>query len=230
MKENDHNSAEKDEILTWHLPSPATGIAGPYQYPITVLERRIEFLYSDWMNAHGHLGLRCSHIIDKQSRPWSDAAFSGVWSGSALFANAQGQGFQITLFLWHPDVTATITEGLHFINNRYLDFVQTRGLVSLVNNITTLFLSKASLCPIYCLLLRFWVLPGIVSESLGKREAGALVCNGCAVHCHLFALLHGIINRLRPVIVVLAGLLFYYFRYYEKSGTWSQISVNIYRI
>ena len=35
--------------------------------------------------------------ICKQWRPWSDAAFCGVWSGSALFANYPFRGLQITM-------------------------------------------------------------------------------------------------------------------------------------
>ena len=35
--------------------------------------------------------------ICKQWRPWSDAAFCDVWSGSALFANHPFRGFQTTV-------------------------------------------------------------------------------------------------------------------------------------
>ena len=50
--------------------------------------------------------LTCCNL-SKQCRPWSDAAFCGVWSGSALFANVQVRVLQIILFSLHSDITVT---------------------------------------------------------------------------------------------------------------------------
>ena len=63
--------------------------------------------------------------LNKHCRSWSDAAFCGVWSGSVLFANVP---FQV---LHWTDVTENNTAA---INNRYLEFVQSRGRISLVND------------------------------------------------------------------------------------------------
>ena len=38
--------------------------------------------------------------VCKQWRPWSDTAFCGVWSGSALFANYPFTGLPITMIKW----------------------------------------------------------------------------------------------------------------------------------
>ena len=45
--------------------------------------------------------------LSKQSRPWSDAALCGVWSGPALFANVPVQILQIALITRRSDVTVT---------------------------------------------------------------------------------------------------------------------------
>ena len=56
-----------------------------------------------------HLTLT-SFNLSKPCRPWSDTVFSGVWSGSALYAiapNVPVQVLQISLYQQHSDVTAT---------------------------------------------------------------------------------------------------------------------------
>ena len=65
-----------------------------------------------------------SCYLSKQCIPRSDATFCGVWSGFALFTNV----LQITALWRHSDKNSAA------INNRFLDFIQTRGLIPLVND------------------------------------------------------------------------------------------------
>ena len=71
-------------------------------------------------------------FLGKQCRPWSDAAFYGVWYGSVLFANVPVKVLQIALdtSLWrHSDKNSAA------INNRYQDYVRMRDWMSLVNDL-----------------------------------------------------------------------------------------------
>ena len=75
-----------------------------------------------------HLTLNFRNF-SKQCKPWSDAAFCGVWSGSALFANVPNVQVQVlSTALWHHSDKNSVA-----INNRYLGFVK-RGLITLVND------------------------------------------------------------------------------------------------
>ena len=93
----------------------------------------------DWENGPER-DLKLFHLtfnflyLSKLCRPGSVAAFCGVWSGSAPFANVPNvpvQVLQITLYQQHSDVTTTRMRGCR---QPLPGFRLTRGLITLVND------------------------------------------------------------------------------------------------
>ena len=96
-------------------------------------------LRDDWRNGPER-GQNCfiqpltSCNSSKHCRPWSDATFCSIWSGSALFANVPNvpvQVLQITLYQQHSDITVTRIAWL-LITITF--FCLKRGLITLAND------------------------------------------------------------------------------------------------
>ena len=74
-----------------------------------------------------------SSKLSKQCRPWSEAVFWGVWYGLHCLPMSQSRVKDNPLYtaLWHHS-NKNLRKAA--INNRNLDFLQTCGLISLVND------------------------------------------------------------------------------------------------
>ena len=93
-------------------PLIPNGLFYLYLWVRPCLMERVSALASFFMIYYGN-----SYISCKQCRPWSDAAFCGVWSGSSLFVSIPGfygNGFR-DLFAWISPFTPLGTQSTAII-------------------------------------------------------------------------------------------------------------------
>ena len=73
---------------------------------------------------------RKSCIECKQCRPWSDAAFCSIWSGSALFANNPFGGFQTKILRYYSVCCNTGAASWWAIFKKYTERIPTHTAVA----------------------------------------------------------------------------------------------------
>ena len=92
--------------LHWRLSKPSNTVY--WKSPVSILgileESNFNFRYVQLGDLNIPIEKWLNHV-QTHWRPWSDVAFLGVWSGSALFANYLFRGLQTTIG-WYPNTSS----------------------------------------------------------------------------------------------------------------------------